>query len=83
MTIINTIKTKMSDSLLLTIIYTAGHFIIAVCCVTLITGASLELATLDALVEPLINAIWFYVLHRLYSKYKSKKSIQTNLANQN
>ena len=74
MTIINTIKTKMSDSLVLTIIYTLGHFIIAVSCVTLITGAPLELATLDALIEPLINAIWFYVLHRIYSSYKEKTS---------
>ena len=74
MTIINTIKTKMSDSLILTIIYTLGHFIIAVSCVTLITGAPLELATLDALIEPLINAIWFYVLHRIYSSYKVKTS---------
>ena len=73
MTIINTIKTKMSDSLMLTIIYTLGHFIIAVSCVTLITGTSLELATLDALIEPLINAVWFYALHRIYLSYKSKK----------
>ncbi len=74
MTIINTIKTKMSDSLILTIIYTLGHFIIAVTCVTLITGASIELATIDALVEPTINAFWFYILHRIYTKYKSKKN---------
>ena len=73
MTIINTIKTKMSDSLILTIIYTLGHFIIAVLCVTLITGASLELATIDAVVEPLINAIWFYALHKIYFSYKSSK----------
>ena len=75
MTIISTIKTKMSDSLILTIIYTLGHFIIAVSCVTLITGASIELATLDALIEPIINAVWFYVLHRIYSNYKSKKTL--------
>ena len=73
MTIINTIKTKMSDSLLLSIIYTLGHFIIAVLCVTLITGAPLELATIDAVVEPLINAVWFYALHKLYTKFKSNK----------
>ena len=73
MTLINTIKSKMSDSLILTIIYTLGHFIIAVSCVTLITGASIELATLDALIEPMINAIWFYILHRIYSNYKSRK----------
>ena len=73
MTIINTIKTKMSDSLTLTIIYTVGHFVIAVLCVTLITGASLELATLDALIEPTVNAFWFYALHKTYSKYQGKK----------
>ncbi len=63
----------MSDSLLLTITYTIGHFIIAVLCVVLITDTDLELATLDALIEPAINSVWFYVLHKIYLKYKSKK----------
>ena len=65
----------MSDSLLLTIIYTLGHFVIAVLCVKFITGASLELATLDAIIEPIINAVWLYVLHRCYLNYKSKNTI--------
>ena len=73
MTLLNTIQNKMSDSLLLTIIYTIGHFIIAVLCVKFITGASLELATIDALVEPAINAIWLYSLHRVYSSYKKNR----------
>ena len=62
----------MDDSLLLTIIYTIGHFIIAVACVYIITGATLELATVDALVEPILNAIWLYVLQKIYYKYKIK-----------
>ena len=70
----------MSDSLLLTIIYTLGHFVIAVLCVKFITGASLELATLDALIEPAINAIWLYVLHRIYSNYIKKINSQENNA---
>ena len=73
MTLMNTIKIKMSDSLLLTIIYTLGHFIIAILCVKLITGTSFKVATLDALIEPVVNSIWFYVLHRIYSNYKLKK----------
>ena len=56
----------MSDSLALTVIYTVGHFIIAVLCVYFITGASLQLATIDALAEPLLNALWLYLLHRVY-----------------
>ncbi len=72
MTIINTIKSKMSDSLVLTIVYTIGHFLIAISCAYFITGASLELATLDALVEPLLNACWLYVLHKTYYKFLKK-----------
>ena len=72
MTIVNTIKTKMGDSLLLTLIYTIGHFMIAVACVYFITGATLELATIDAIVEPLLNAIWLYTLHKLYFRKKLK-----------
>ena len=72
MTIVNTIKTMMGDSLILTIIYTVGHFIIAVACVHFITGAPLELATIDAIVEPLLNAIWLYALHKLYFRKKLK-----------
>ena len=64
----------MSDSLLLTLIYTLGHFIIAVACVYFITGAPLELATIDAIVEPLLNAIWLYTLHKVYFRTKLKRS---------
>ena len=74
MTIVNTIKTKMGDSLLLTLIYTIGHFMIAVACVYFITGAPLELATIDAIVEPLLNAIWLYTLHKFYFMKKLKRS---------
>ena len=38
-------------------------------CNTLITGANLNLAALDALIEPCINGVWFYALHKLYKKY--------------
>jgi len=74
MTLVNTIKTIMSDSLLLTLIYTLGHFIIAVACVYFITGAPLELATIDAIVEPLLNAIWLYTLHKVFFRKKLKRS---------
>ncbi len=75
MTLVNTIKTKMGDSLLLTLLYTIGHFMIAVACVYFITGAPLELATIDAIVEPLLNAIWLYTLHKVYFRKKPKNRI--------
>ena len=55
-------------SIIRAIIYTCGHIIIALSCNKLITNTSLELATLDAIIEPIINGFWFYFLDRLWSK---------------
>jgi len=57
------------SSITLAIVYTIGHMIIAIVCVMVITGASWELATIDAIVEPLINGVWFYVLHETWKNY--------------
>ena len=59
------------SSLMLAVVYTLGHILIAVICNTLITGAALELAALDAVIEPIINGVWFYVLHKGYKHYRS------------
>lgn len=58
-----------SSSVTLAVIYTLGHIVIAMICNTLITGAALELAVVDAVVEPIINGFWFYALHTLWKKY--------------
>jgi len=50
----------------LAIIYTLGHVIIAMTVVSVLTGASLWEAGAVALVEPSINGIWFYMLHKTY-----------------
>ena len=60
------------SSITLAVIYTLGHMIIAIVCVMVITGASLELATLDAIVEPIINGVWFYVLHTTWKRFQTK-----------
>ena len=59
-------KKHMSSSLCLSVVYTIGHIIIAMTCNTIITGAELQGAALDALIEPIINGVWFYILHDLY-----------------
>tara|TARA_B100000900_G_scaffold414663_1_gene441986 strand:- start:12281 stop:12514 length:234 start_codon:yes stop_codon:yes gene_type:complete len=65
--IFNVVKHLVGQSSLsLAIIYTIGHIFIAIVCVRVITGASLELAAIDALVEPIINGVWFYVLHKTW-----------------
>jgi len=58
------------SSFTLAVVYTLGHMLIAIACVMIITGASLELATIDAIVEPLINGVWFYVLHETWKKFQ-------------
>jgi len=58
------------SSVMLAVIYTVGHILIAMICNNFITGASFELAAVDAIVEPMINGVWFYILHKLYKKFK-------------
>ena len=68
--ILNIIKRLIGESsVLLAIIYTIGHIFIATVCNWLITGAAMELAAIDAIVEPIINGIWFYALHKLAKRF--------------
>ena len=71
--IINTVKNKMDESLALALIFFIGHILIAMTVVSIITGASIWEAGIVALVEPAVNSVWFYVLHKLWKKY-SKSS---------
>jgi uncharacterized membrane protein len=57
------------------IIYTLGHIVIAMTCNNLITGAELKLAALDALIEPLINGVWYFLLDKLWTKNFISKSV--------
>ena len=58
------------DSLTLTVVYTLGHIIIAMSVVRTMTGASLWEAGAVALIEPSINGIWFYILHRTWKSLR-------------
>ena len=65
---LNTLKSLIgSSSLGLSIIFFIGHVIIAMAVVTLITGASIWEAGAVALIEPAVNSVWFYVLHKIYT----------------
>tara|TARA_S200000501_G_scaffold300400_1_gene287419 strand:+ start:526 stop:771 length:246 start_codon:yes stop_codon:yes gene_type:complete len=61
------------DSLLRTLIYTIGHFAIAITVLMLIADVPFMIALTDAIVEPLANAVWYFVLDKIWtSKYKKK-----------
>lgn len=65
--------TASQVGILLAFLYTIGHIFIAMICNRLLTGAPLNLAVIDAFVEPIINGFWFYLLFEVFSKYKKKK----------
>ena len=69
--IFNALKDKMDESLLLAVIFFFGHIIIAMTVVSMITGASIWEAGAVAVIEPAVNSVWFYVLHKVWHKYKS------------
>ena len=66
--IFNLLKKLGTTSLGRAIVYTIGHIIIAMTSNRLITGADWSLAGIDAVVEPIINGGWYYLLDRLWSK---------------
>ena len=68
--ILNAVKNKMDESLLLAIIFFIGHIVIAMTVVSIVTGASIWEAGIVAIIEPAVNSVWFYVLHKLWKKYK-------------
>ena len=64
-------KLLKGSSLTLAIIYTLGHICIAMTIVTLMTGASFFEAGAVALIEPSINGIWFYILHKTWTHFNA------------
>jgi uncharacterized membrane protein len=43
-------------------------------CIRVITGASMDLAAMNAIVEPMINGVWFYVLHKSFNRVRANKA---------
>ena len=63
-------------SILRTIIYTIGHFAIAITVLMLIANVSFMIALTDAIVEPLANAVWYFILDKVWTaKYKNRFNI--------
>ena len=71
--IYNVLKNKLDESVALAIIFFIGHILIAMVVVSIITGASIWEAGAVAIVEPAINSVWFYILHRIYKQVANKK----------
>mgnify|MGYP001223338310 CR=1 FL=1 len=65
--IFNAVRAKMDDGIIMAIIFFVGHVLIAMAVVSAVTGASIWEAGTIALVEPAINSVWFYILHKVWT----------------
>ena len=70
---VNTLIHSLS-SFGLSIVYTIGHIIIAWACATIIFQTNFFLASADAIIEPIINGFWFFLLH-MYAHDKLKPAL--------
>ena len=81
--ILNTAKTIFQNnkgSLLRTLIYTIGHFLIAISVLMLVADVTLIVALTDAIVEPIANSIWYFILDKWWA---SKTTSNNNYSSQN
>ena len=54
-------------SILRTVIYTIGHFIIAITVLMIVADVTFFIALTDAIVEPLANAMWYFILDKWWA----------------
>ena len=60
-------------SILRTIVYTIGHFAIAITVLMLVADVSFYIALTDAIVEPLANSVWYFLLDKFWASKVSSK----------
>ena len=59
-------------SILRTIVYTIGHFIIAITVLMIVADVTFLIALTDAIVEPLANAMWYFILDKWWASKSLK-----------
>ena len=60
-------------SLLRTLVYTIGHFAIAITVVMLIADVPFSIALTDAIVEPLANSVRYFLLDKFWASKMSSR----------
>ena len=68
---VGNIYSNNKGSILRTVIYTIGHFAIAITVLMLVADVSFSIALTDAIVEPLANSVWYFILDKWWAS-KSK-----------
>ena len=60
-------------SILRTIVYTVGHFAIAITVLMLVADVSFMIALTDAIVEPIANSVWYFLLDKWWTRNVKKR----------
>ena len=69
---LNNLYNANRGSILRTLVYTIGHFVIAITVLMLIADVPFMIALTDAIVEPIANSIWYFILDKWWAS-RSKK----------
>ena len=69
----NKVYENNRGSILRTIVYTIGHFAIAIIVLKTVADVSFMVALTDAIVEPLANSVWYFVLDKFWITKVIKK----------
>ena len=67
------IYSNNKGSILRTIIYTIGHFVIAITVLMLISDVPFSIALTDAIVEPIANSVWYFILDKWWASKSTNK----------
>ena len=54
-------------SILRTVVYTIGHFAIAITVLMLVADVTFTIALTDAIVEPIANSVWYFILDKWWA----------------
>ena len=60
-------------SILRTVVYTIGHFVIAITVLMLIADVPFSIALTDAIVEPIANSVWYFILDKWWASKSTNK----------
>ena len=72
--VVKNIYKQNRGSILRTVVYTIGHFAIAIIVLKSVADVTLSEAMTDAIVEPLANAVWYFMLDKFWASKVSKKN---------
>jgi uncharacterized membrane protein len=65
-TVVKNIYVNNKGSLARTLIYTIGHFMIAIAVLKAVADVTFKEALTDAIVEPIANSVWYFILDKLW-----------------